>query len=89
MTLPLIHTLNVADAATKRKLIYIIKNENKDAEKVKLVIDTVVKAGGITYAAKKMNDYRNEALAILHEFPGNEVRSALEELVRYTTDRKY
>ena len=56
---------------------------------VKLVIDTVVEAGGIAYAAEKMNQYRDEALQILHEFPEGEVRKAMEELVRYTTDRKY
>jgi len=28
-------------------------------------------------------------LAILHEFPDSPVREALEELVRYTTDRNY
>ena len=89
LTLPLIHTLNTVDHATKRKLIYIIKNENKDKMKIRTVIDTVLNSGGISYAAEKMNLYRNEALAILHEFPGNEVRNALEELVRYTTDRKY
>ena len=89
LTLPLIYTLNKIDSATKRKLIYIIKNENKNAAKVKIVIDAVVAAGGITYAAEKMNIYRNEALEILHQFPENEVRNALEELVRYTTDRKY
>jgi len=89
LTLPLIYTLNTVDAATRRKLIYIIKNENKEQAKVKLVIDTVVKAGGISYAAEIMNNYRNEALSILHEFPDNEARTALEKLVRYTTDRKY
>ena len=89
LTLPLIYTLNTVDAASRRKLIYIIKNENKDAAKVKLVIDTVVRTGGIAYASEKMNMYRKEALSVLHEFPDNEVRSALEELVRYTTDRKY
>ena len=36
-----------------------------------------------------MNEYRDEALAILHEFKDSEVRKALEQLVRYTTDRKY
>ena len=29
------------------------------------------------------------ASAILYEFPDSEVRKALEELVRYTTDRNY
>jgi len=36
-----------------------------------------------------MNNYRDEALEVLHEFEDNEVRNALEELVRFTTDRKY
>lgn len=89
LTLPLIYTLNSVDSATKRKLIYIIKNENKEPKKVRMVIDTVVRTGGIAYAAEKMNGYRDEALAILYEFPDCEVRKALEELVRYTTDRKY
>jgi len=53
------------------------------------VISQVVSAGGIKYANEKMNQYRDEALRILYEFENNEVRAALEELVRFTTDRKY
>jgi octaprenyl-diphosphate synthase len=89
LTLPLIYTLNKIDASLKRRLIYIIKNENKNPEKVRFVIDAVVDAGGIKYASDKMNTYRDEALHILNSFPENRVRAVLEELVRYTTDRKY
>ncbi len=89
LTLPLIYTLSKVDATTKKNLIYILKNENKNAAKVKLVIDTVVQNGGIAYATEKMNAYRDEALAILYEFNDSPARKALEELVRYTTDRKY
>jgi octaprenyl-diphosphate synthase len=89
LTLPLIYTLNKIDAPLKRKLIYIIKNENKNIKKVKFVIDTVVDAGGIKYATEKMTAYRDDALDILNSFPENPVRGVLEELVRYTTDRKY
>ncbi len=89
LTLPLIYTLSKVPSADKRKLIYIIKNENRDSQKVKFVIDAVIAAGGIKYAAEKMNDYRDEALKILNSFPDNEARKGLEELVRYTTDRKY
>lgn len=89
LTLPLIYTLSKVDRPVKRELIYIIKNQNRDAQKVKQVIDTVVNTGGILYATEKMNQYRDEALQILHEFPDSEVRRALEELVRFTTDRKY
>ncbi len=89
LTLPLIYTLNNTDASSRRKLIYIIKNENKDKRKVQEVIDHVVRTGGITYAQNKMTAYRDDALTILHTFPDSDVRSGLEELVRYTTDRKY
>ena len=89
LTLPLIYTLNNIDAATKRKIIFIIKNENNNKEKVKWLIEKVIAAGGIQYAQEKMNQYRDEALIILYEFPESPVRKALEDLVRYTTDRKY
>ena len=89
LTLPLIYALNKLDKATRRELIYIIKNRNKDQEKVQYVIKKVTEAGGIDYAISRMNTYRDEALAILHEFEDNDVRKGLEELVRYTTDRKY
>jgi octaprenyl-diphosphate synthase len=89
LTLPLIYTLNNTDPATRRKLIYIIKNQNKDRDKVQLLIEEVIKAGGIAYANKKMLEYRDEALAVLYEFSDSEARKGLEELVRFTTDRKY
>lgn len=89
LTLPLIYTLNNVDAAEKRKIIYIIKNQNKDPAKIKYVLAKVIEAGGIKYAAKKMVEYRDEALRILSEFPESDIRKGLEELVMYTTDRKY
>ncbi len=89
LTLPLIYTLNNTDKATRRKLIYMLKNENKNKESINFIIDNVVAAGGIRYAETKMNSYRDEALEILHSFDPSPVRNALEELVRFTTDRKY
>jgi octaprenyl-diphosphate synthase len=89
LTLPLIYTLNNVNNNLRRKLIYIVKNENTDKEKVKFVIEEVQKAGGIQYATVKMLAYRDEALSILYTFPDGPVRNGLEELVRYTTDRNY
>ncbi len=89
LTLPLIYTLNNIEAAKKRELIYILKNANKRKTSVKKVIETVQAAGGISYANKIMLQYRDEALALLHTFNHNQERDGLEELVRYTTDRKY
>lgn len=89
ITLPLIYTLNKLDKASRRECIYIIKNQNKQKDKVQLVINKVKEAGGIGYAEQKMFGYRDEALAILHQFPDSDVRQGLEELVRFTTDRQY
>jgi octaprenyl-diphosphate synthase len=89
LTLPLIYTLNNVNFNLRRKLIYIVKNENTNKQKVRFVIDEVQKAGGIQYAKEKMFYYRDRALAVLYTFPESEVRNGLEELVRYTTDRNY
>jgi octaprenyl-diphosphate synthase len=89
LTLPLIFTLNNAEPAKKKELIYLLKNENRQKKNVQYIIDQVIKAGGITYAEQTMNRYRDEAISVLHQFPKNEIRDGLEALVRYTTDRKY
>jgi octaprenyl-diphosphate synthase len=89
LTLPLIYTLNKISGGKKNELIYIIKNKNKDRQMVQYVIDEVTRAGGIDYASQKMIQLRDEAINILHEFESNDIRNGLEQLVRFTTDRKY
>jgi octaprenyl-diphosphate synthase len=89
LTLPLIYTLNTVDKPTRRRLIYIIKNENKDKQKIKIVIDAVNTCGGIAYATEKMMEYRQKAKEILHSLPENDYRNGLEELVNFIADRKY
>ena len=70
-------------------MIYIIKNNNRDKEKVQWVIKKVEESGGINYAIEKMNAYKEDALQILHHFSESPVRKGLEDLVLYVTDRKY
>jgi octaprenyl-diphosphate synthase len=89
LTLPLIYTLTKVDKPLQRRLIYILKNEYKKPDQVKFVISVVNEYGGIAYAQQKMFAYRDEALEILYQFADTPIRKALEELVRYTTDRKY
>lgn len=89
MTLPLIYTLQTTDEATRRKIIYIVKNQNTQKDKVAEVIELVKQHGGIEYAKTKMDIYQKEALDILRSFPPSEARDAMEELVAYVTSRKY
>ncbi len=89
LTLPLIYTLNNIDKETKRKIIYIVKNNNNDKQKVKWVIEQVERTGGISYAIEKMNHFKNEALSVLNQFPESDVREGLKDMVLFVTDRKY
>ncbi|WP_226999053.1 polyprenyl synthetase family protein [Flavisolibacter tropicus] len=89
LTLPLIYTLNNIDKPTRRKIIYIVKHENNNRTKVDYVIQAVKDIGGIDYTVRRMQEYKTEALNILHTFPESEIRNGFEQLVHYVTDRKY
>lgn len=89
MTLPLIYTINNADAATRRRIIYIVKNNSTDRDKVDEVIKLVQQSGGITYAQQKMKQYIDEARQLLNKYPETPARRAMEELVEYVIERKY
>ncbi len=89
MTLPLIHALNVATPSERKKMIHIVKNKNTDKAAVKLLIAQVKSLGGLTFAVEKMKAYKAEALELLHTFPQNTYRDALELMVNYVIDRKH
>lgn len=89
VTLPLIYTIQHADPVLKKKILHIVKHQHTDKDKVNYVVEVVNQSGGLQYAAEKMMAYRDEAFQLLYTFPPSPMRSALEELVRYTTDRAY
>jgi octaprenyl-diphosphate synthase len=88
ITLPLIYALNNASSSEKKRIINLVKNHNEEAEKVTEIISFVRNGGGMDYAKSQMEDYQNQAFAILSEFPEHGSRTALEQLIRFTTERK-
>ncbi|MBD0278660.1 MAG: polyprenyl synthetase family protein, partial [Flavisolibacter sp.] len=89
LTLPLIYTLNNTDRKTKKEILYIVKNENRKKSRIDYVVNAVAESGGIEYTTKKMNEYKQQALAILQVFPDSEIKKGFIDLVDYVTDRKY
>lgn len=87
MTLPLIYILQKVPADIRKKIIYIIKNENTNKQKVDSVMQYVQQYGGIDYSEKIMNRFKEEALELLFTFPQTEARDAMEELVNFTISR--
>ena len=88
MTLPLIYALNQAPKKERDRIINIVKRHNEDPVKVAEVIDFVRQSGGLNYSEEAMRRYRSDAIAILHGFPESEVRTSLEQLVMFVTERK-
>lgn len=88
ITLPLIYSLNKTSKSEKRRIINLVKNHNEESAKVAEVIEFVRISGGLAYAESQMLVYQNEAFNILNTFPKSVARTALEQLVRFTTERK-
>ncbi len=88
ITLPLIYALNKASKPERKNVINLVKNHNEDAKSVAEIIGFVKDSGGLDYAATQMAKYQEEAFVILNTFPENQFRTGLEQLVRFTTERK-
>lgn len=88
VTLPLIYALNRAEKSERKRIINLVKNHQDDSKKIQEVIDFVNSKNGVQYANEKMQAYQKEAFDILYQFEEGDARNGLEQLVRYTTERK-
>ena len=89
MTLPLIHALNRAGRADRRRMIRSIKKYSNDPQRVAEVLDFVRASEGIAYAEAAMHRHRDEAFALLHQLPPSTARTGLEQLVNFVVDRTH
>ena len=88
MTLPLIYALQHTTPKERRRIIRIIKRYSEDANKVREVIQFVLQSGGIEYATKAMEDYRDQAFELLNTFEESEAKQSLKDLILFVTKRK-
>ena len=67
----------------------MIKRHHNKPAKVNEVIQYVLESGGIEYARNKMTQLAAEAIELLKaDFPDNDARASLIELINYTVTRK-
>lgn len=88
MTLPLIFALHQTTATEKRRIINLVKNHNEDSKKVEEIIQFVRASGGLDYATQQMLNYQEQAFKLLDQFPESVHKTGLQQLVKYTTERK-
>ncbi len=87
-TLPLIYSLNQAEAGKRKVMIRKIKNGNRSQQVVNEVVQFVNEMGGIDFAIEKMQEFKLIAMDILHSFPHSPSRDSLRDLVEFTVSRK-
>jgi len=88
ITLPLLHVLNTADRSERKRILRLVKHKNKNTKVVKELIQLVIDRGGLDYAEKRMEEFKNKAISDLEEFPECEASDSLVELMNYITTRK-
>jgi len=88
ITLPLIYTLNIVDKKTRKYIINIVKNHNKNQKKIDELIKIVKQSGGVKYTHEMIKKYYEEAVEILNEFPENEAKKSLILLLEFVIKRK-
>ena len=88
LTLPLIVALREASRGERRRIMKIVRKDEKSRADQRAVAAFVDENGGLAYARRRMTDLAREAHALLAGFPPTEARDALLDLVAYTVQRK-
>ena len=86
-TLPLIHAIRHADAASAARLRDAV--EHGDADALPDVLAAITATGGIAYSRGRAGDYAGLAEAALDGLPRNAHVDALRGLARYAVDRDH
>jgi len=88
ITLPLLYALK-NNTGKSGECLDIIRNKAFTDINVQLLIRFAKDNGGIEYAYRKMDDFKNKALSLIHPMPENDVKQALYQAVDYVIERAY
>lgn len=88
-TLPLILALENSSLPERRRIRRMMGTNHINTKKIEDIINFAELNGGFEGARKQMMEYRQKALDILAEFPENDARKALYELVVFITERDH
>lgn len=89
ITLPLLYSIKNAPEEEKKELLRTIYSYDYTNENIRKLIDYAKGNGGINYAYKKIDEFKNQAEEIIKTIQNTEVREALETTVDYIVERAY
>jgi|GEM_PF-2424232 len=89
MTLPLIVALRTSEKRARKRILKIVRKDEKSWEDIRHIRAFVEEQGGITYAQEAMRSHADDALQHLAALPPTPARDALSELVAFTVARSH
>jgi len=88
-TLPLIYALQNTNSEVKEDILLLLKNKEFTTENIHTITQFTHNNGGINYAVRKMNEYKDKAIEELNGFPDSEIKKSLILCAEYVASRKY
>jgi octaprenyl-diphosphate synthase len=90
LTLPVIYAVNTFGDDKMVALARKVKSRNVSAEEIAKLVDFTKQNGGIEYAEKRMNDFRDKVLEFIDKKVSDEsIKNALTAYVDFFINRKY
>lgn len=87
LTLPVIYALKTDKDGESRSIKKIFRKKRKSKDDIARIVDFVIKNGGVEYSVKKMQQLKDEAVAMLAPLPDNESKNSLIKLSDYIINR--
>jgi octaprenyl-diphosphate synthase len=87
VTLPLIYALKNTTGEIREKCLAIIDSKDFTDEHVELIMNFAKENGGVDYANKCMEAYKNKAIAELNNFADSDVKEALIMCAEFAAGR--
>ncbi|MDR1455481.1 MAG: polyprenyl synthetase family protein [Tannerella sp.] len=87
VTLPLLHALETASPAEKAPYMDMLLAKDFTPDHIAALLRFAREKGGIEYAEARMNDYREQAAAVIRTLPASEARNSLLMLADYLVER--
>lgn len=88
LTLPVIYALNSTDDCWAKEVAVKVKNGTASVDEIACLIEFTKLHGGIEYALKAIDCFKEKALSLLDDQPESQIKSALISYLFYVVERE-
>lgn len=87
LTLPVIYALKSSKDPEMTKIAYKVKSGDVTPEEIQTLVKFTIDNGGIDYARRKMNGFRNEAYELIADCQDEDIRNSFKAYIDYCIER--